>query len=254
MIPFQCIQVHEIRPIEWHPTKFYQEKGPSEWFGAVNRTGSTNRRLAADRSQAADQSVHWIEQNAPRQGIRSTVNGRALVFDALFTYKRLTFSFQIFGISVNSNGYSWLQSVTLHERIQFMPISKSNVNYAECQVALLQSNKVRAGPHYSCFPARTRQITFEYLPFAWISSIGQQTNIDLAEALISLGFARHDKSAAADTKDAQLAKYLKGLERTQAKATRKPFPWPIGKLESLLTQLIYDKVLPRKYSLPKLVR
>lgn len=159
--PFQCSQVHKIRPIEWHPTKFYQKKGPSEWFGEVNCTGSTNRRFAADRSQAADQSVYWIEQNAPRQGIRSTVNARALlVFDAYVFDKRLTFSFQIFGISVNSNGYSWLQSVALHERVQFMPIDKSNVNYAECQVALLQSNKVSFFPSvhpiisYSCFSAR----------------------------------------------------------------------------------------------------
>lgn len=82
----------------------------------------------------------------------------------------------------------------------------------------------------------------------------EQSSIDLAEALISLGFARHDKSAAADTKDAQLTKYLKGLERAQAKAARKPFPWPISRIESLITQLIYDKILPRRYSLPKLVR
>lgn len=82
-----------------------------------------------------------------------------------------------------------------------------------------------------------------------------QPSIDLAEALISLGFARHDGTVAANIKkDSQWTKYLKGLERAQAKATRKPLPWPLSTFEAYIVRLIYDKVLPRRYSLPKLVR
>lgn len=81
-----------------------------------------------------------------------------------------------------------------------------------------------------------------------------QPNIDLAEALLSLGFAHHDKSSAALTKDEQWKKYLKDLERVQAKASKKPLPWPLSKIQAYIIQLIYNKILPRKYSLPKLVR
>lgn len=76
----------------------------------------------------------------------------------------------------------------------------------------------------------------------------------MAEALLSLGFAYHDKSSAALTKDGQWRKYSKDLERVQAKATKKALPWPLSKVEAFIIQLIYDKILPRKYSLPKLVR
>lgn len=82
-----------------------------------------------------------------------------------------------------------------------------------------------------------------------------QPSIDLAEALISLGFAKHDKTIAPKTtKDAQWTKYLKELERVQAKATKKPLPWPLHTFQAYIIRLIYDKILPRRYSLPKLVR
>lgn len=39
---------------------------------------------------------------------------------------------------MNSNGYSWLQSVTLDQNVQFIPMNRNNPSYAECQVKLLQ--------------------------------------------------------------------------------------------------------------------
>lgn len=45
---------------------------------------------------------------------------------------------QIFGIDLNGNGYSWLQSITLNQKIEFIPI-KRHADYVECQVKMLQN-------------------------------------------------------------------------------------------------------------------
>lgn len=90
-----------------------------------------------------------------------------------------------------------------------------------------------------------------------------QPNIDLAESLISLGFAKTvqqlngteavEVKTAAST-DAQLRSYLKKLQTAQSKASARNLPWPLSLLMAQIWRLIYVKVLPSKYRLPELVR
>lgn len=58
---------------------------------------------------------------------------------------------QIFGVDINGNGYSWLQSVTLNHNVQFLPITTSNANFAECQVSMLQDPALNAKVFFFTF-------------------------------------------------------------------------------------------------------
>lgn len=93
----------------------------------------------------------------------------------------------------------------------------------------------------------------------------QQPSIDLAESLISLGFAKVADGTPIGSldRDAQLKNYRKNLVKIQAKAiqsrngiwsTIPPPIWPINVLEKLIKRAIYKKVLPVKHRLPELVR
>lgn len=142
-----------------------------------------------------------------------------------------TLPVKIFGVDINSNGYSWLESVTTNHKVQFIPIKTSHSDFAECQVILLQNPFKHSKP-----------------------------NIDLAESLISLGFAKTVKQSkdsgavAAASTDAQLKNYLKKLQSAQSKASGRGLPWPLSILMAQIWRLIYVKVLPSKYRLPELVR
>lgn len=94
-----------------------------------------------------------------------------------------------------------------------------------------------------------------------------QTTIDLAESLISIGFAKlsDNKSLAKGglSRDEQIQRYKQRLTRIQAKAKRErngiwssiPRPiWPLNVLQKQAAQLVYKKVLPEKHRLPELVR
>lgn len=93
-----------------------------------------------------------------------------------------------------------------------------------------------------------------------------QPNIDLAESLISLGFAKTiqqpkavkagtgAKVAAASSTDVQLKSYVKKLQTAQSKASARGPPWPLSILMAQIWRLIYVKLLPSKYRLPELVR
>jgi len=144
---------------------------------------------------------------------------------------------KIFGVDLNANGYSWLQSVTVNQQVQFLPLIRNESN-AECQVKLLQDPTLHEKP-----------------------------SIDLAESLISIGFAKltdeHLFAKSTLARDEQIKRYKQKLIKIQAKAKRErnglwsssPAPiWPLNLLEKQVEQLVYKKVLPEKYRLPELVR
>lgn len=97
-----------------------------------------------------------------------------------------------------------------------------------------------------------------------------QPKIDLAESLISLGFARIKDSKKSNeivavlTRDEQLKKYYDKLDKIQADAKRNrrglwasivpPTPWPLSVIKSQISKFVYNKILPAKSRLPELVR
>lgn len=81
-----------------------------------------------------------------------------------------------------------------------------------------------------------------------------QPAIDLAESLISIGFAKPSQQLGVASTDAQLKSYLNKLRAAQAKAAKRGLPWPISVLTTRLSHMINHKVLPSKYRLPELVR
>lgn len=66
------------------------------------------------------------------------------------------------------------------------------------------------------------------------------------------------------TKDEQIKRYYKHLEKTQSKAKVQrlglwqtivpPPPWPIRVVKKQITNFVYNRVLPAKHRLPELVR
>lgn len=102
------------------------------------------------------------------------------------------------------------------------------------------------------------------------SFLSYQPSIDLAEALISLGFARITDAketvailTSADDK-VQLKKYYDQLDKIQAKAKRNrrglwastvpPAAWPLSVIKSYVSKFFRDKLLPARARLPELVR
>lgn len=145
-----------------------------------------------------------------------------------------------------------MQSVALNQKVQFLPISKSNSSYAECQVKLLQDTSVnekvckcKSNTRLDIISAKNNNSFFTFF---------LKITIDLAESLLSLGFARHANFSIKDSKDQQLKSYLIKLKKAQQKASKQSLPWPIDLILSQITRLVYKKVLPSKYRLPELVR
>lgn len=46
---------------------------------------------------------------------------------------------QVAGVQINANGYSWLQTVTVDQKVKFLPLVKRD-DHVECQVFLLNSS------------------------------------------------------------------------------------------------------------------
>lgn len=91
------------------------------------------------------------------------------------------------GISITANGYSWLQTVAVGKKVEFIPISnKSRDKTAECFVQLVcPENKMAL--------------------------------VDISEALLKLGFAKVDKIPAT-VKDVEFQKYLKTMQKFEEEA------------------------------------
>ena len=96
---------------------------------------------------------------------------------------------QISGVKINSNGFSWLNSVLVDKKIEFLPLSnKSSSTAAECSVSLIEPNK---------------------------------KPIDVATALLSLGFAEASVTKELNWKDKDLEKYYKQLVAAENRARYK---------------------------------
>lgn len=133
------------------------------------------------------------------------------------------------GISINSNGQSWLQSVCADHPVEFLPLSKHR-EYVECLVFLREKpNK----------------------------------ELDIAEALLSLGFAHTNNLPLKVANDKQLEHYYKLLHSVEKSAQknregewnwRLPAPvYPVRLWQRLWKQAMYN-VLPTVKRLPPLVR
>lgn len=91
------------------------------------------------------------------------------------------------GISITANGYSWLQTVAVGKKVEFIPVSnKSNDKAAECFVQI-------------------------------VCPKNKKVLVDVSEALLKLGFAKVEKIPAT-LKDVEFQKYLKSLQRYEEKA------------------------------------
>ncbi|KAJ6637313.1 Protein C3orf33 like [Pseudolycoriella hygida] len=135
---------------------------------------------------------------------------------------------KIAGVQINSNGYSWLQTVTVNREVTFLPLSKEN-NHVECQVFLHNSSP-------------------------------QKPILDLAECLTILGFANVNNNLG---ENKNLQKYYDNLIKLQnrAKKTRTglwaekipPPVWPINSIQKYVSKVILS-ILPQNKRLPELVR
>lgn len=136
------------------------------------------------------------------------------------------------GVVVNANGYSWLQTVAVGRRVEFVPISSDgDDNSAICKVLL-------------------------------VCPENKQGLIDASEALLSLGFGKTTKIPQS-IKDYDWRKYYKCLARIEKNAKNQraglwstslpPKPWPVKLAKEKMYSLILS-MLPAERRLPELVR
>lgn len=135
------------------------------------------------------------------------------------------------GISVNANGYSWLQTVAVDHDVEFIPLSRSGTS-AECQVLMLC-------PH------------------------NQRQRLDLSEALLSLGFGKIENIQKHLQDDPIVKRYYKYLQNIEKNAkdqrlglwalTLPPVSWPLRTLRNMYKSALL-RVLPANRRLPELVR
>jgi len=138
---------------------------------------------------------------------------------------------KVAGVQINANGYSWLQSVTVNNKVKFLPLSKKD-DHVECQVLLLNSSP-------------------------------QNPVLDLAECLTKLGFANVNTHPTDLAHDKNLQRYFQNLAKLQTKAKRTrtglwaekipPPPWPINIIQKYASKVILS-MLPQNRRLPELVR
>lgn len=136
---------------------------------------------------------------------------------------------KLVGVTINSNGMSWLQSVCVQKPIEFLPLTKHD-NFVECLVFL------RDKPDHE---------------------------LDVAEALLSLGFAHTNNLPIKVENDKKLEQYYKLLDQVEKAAKSKregewqwkiPAPiYPVRVCQKLWNETVY-KILPTSRRLPALVR
>ncbi|KAL5285065.1 hypothetical protein ACFFRR_007042 [Megaselia abdita] len=189
-------------------------------------------------SKASDIPKHFIRDKVKQYGVLKSVepnpgspllmvNHRPPLHFLIPSWKLLPVKLP--GISITANGYSWLQTVAVGKKVEFIPVSnKSNDKSAECFVQIVcPENKMAL--------------------------------VDVSEALLKLGFAKIEKGS---VKDVEFQKYLKSLQKYEEKARTERLglwtslpsqPWilkvPKDKLKSLIVSL-----LPSNRRLPELVR
>lgn len=139
---------------------------------------------------------------------------------------------QISGVNINSNGYSWLTAIITNKRVTFIPIG-IQTDYAECKVLLRSEFK-------------------------------NKRDLDIADALISLGFGTAvPPSAQLISEDRQLERYFKQLSSVERKARRQrvglwlttlpPPSWPIRIFNKMFDIAVLSMTPPGR-KLPQLLR
>lgn len=147
--------------------------------------------------------------------------------------------------------------------MQFLPIEKKK-NFVECQVKLLQDPALNAKVGFAILTDEFLLLNRQFV------SVYFKPTLDLAESLLSLGFAKlSDQKSPSDlpsvlSADEQLKKYFATLNKTQVKAKNgrqgiwsvliPPPPWPLSVIKSKTSKAIHNHVLPTKMRLPELVR
>uniref|UniRef100_A0A1L8DCZ4 TNase-like domain-containing protein n=1 Tax=Nyssomyia neivai TaxID=330878 RepID=A0A1L8DCZ4_9DIPT len=156
----------------------------------------------------------------------------------IFFGNKETLPVKIAGVSVNHNGLSWLQGVTVEHRVEFIPLF-TNADTAECVVFVLPTEydkQLKKNPR----------------------------SLDVAEALLSLGFAQTTGiPTEVPVKDKKMRDYYKLLSYVEKKArknregvwsTKIPPPvWPLRFLQDSFDRLVIS-MLPQSRRLPQLVR
>lgn len=182
------------------------------------------------------------------------------------------FRIQVFGVKINGNGYSWLQSVTVNHSVKFIPILRDG-DIAVCQVFLLQPKCTKVGSVCIILCLLYLRTLCTYF----------QPALDLATSLTSLGFAQVVEIPNECVGDLSLTAYHKNLLKIQnrSKSSRSglwadmyvkfcfywfqfililliiysvsPPMWPIPQVQKLSWKALYN-ILPIKRRLPELVR
>ncbi|XP_059618231.1 uncharacterized protein LOC132262814 [Phlebotomus argentipes] len=156
----------------------------------------------------------------------------------IFFGNRDTLPVKLAGVTVNHNGLSWLQGVAVDHKVEFIPLF-THAEAAECVVFVLpseQEKRLKKNPR----------------------------SLDVAEALLSLGFAQTTGvPAQVPLKDKKMRDYYKLLTYVEKKAkngrqgvwsTKIPPPiWPLRLLRDSFDKLLLS-VLPQSRRLPQLVR
>lgn len=137
------------------------------------------------------------------------------------------------GVQVNANGLAWLQSVVVDHRVQFVPLVKHD-DYVECLVLLSSA-----------------------------TAKGKAKEIDVAEALLSLGFARTADLPPRIPHDKRLERYYMLLHVVEQRAMKRrhgewdwrlPQPWLPKRLWRLVMDTLIGYITPQSRRLPELVR
>ena len=179
-----------------------------------------------------------VERIEPSQNLGALlmVNHRPPIRLPFMTKERLPV--RISGITVNANGYSWLQTILENKKIVFIPISNENEKNAECQILYYDKafNKERF------------------------------RKVDIAEALLSLGFARFAEpkllKELSPVENKELVNYYKKLATIENRAkyngeglwaNTAPPIWPVKVLQQYWKSLIF-RMTPMSRRLPELVR
>lgn len=105
----------------------------------------------------------------------------------LFNFGKKTLPIKLSGIEVSANGFSWLQHVVVDHRVEFIPLVK-HTDRLECLVFLTSNTKKQ---------------------------------IDLAEQLLNLGFARTNNLPLKIEHDRKLERYYKLLNSVEKQAKKR---------------------------------
>ncbi|XP_063708389.1 protein C3orf33 [Culicoides brevitarsis] len=150
----------------------------------------------------------------------------------IFFASKKTLPVKIAGIELNSNGYSWLQSIVCNQNVKFIPLTREGVA-AECQVLLLDAKNPSKQP------------------------------IDVAKALLSLGFAKLEPTFRCDVWHKESLEYYEILKNAQKKAKSRrnglwyealPQPAIHERLMRNLWQYVTMSLTPQHKRLPELIR